>query len=56
LTGDESNGFGLEYLSGDSESEDDNDDEENIYLGNDDIIKMLGECDPHHLLYILEMI
>ncbi len=56
MTGDESNGFGLEYLSGDSESEDDNDDEENIYLGNDDIIKMLGECDPHHLLYILEMI
>ena len=37
LTGDESNGFGQEYLSGDSVSEDDNDDEENVYLGNDDI-------------------
>jgi len=56
LTGDESNGFGQEYLSGDSVSEDDNDDEENVYLGNDDINEMLGECDSCHLLYILEMI
>jgi len=56
LTGDESDGFGLEHMSSDSDSAEDNDDKENVYLGNDDINEMLHECDPHHLLYILEMI
>jgi len=39
-------------MSSDSNNEEENDDEENVYLGNDDVNEILGECDPHHLLYI----
>ena len=56
LNCDESDSFGSEHMSSGSDSAKDNDDKENVYLGNDDINEMLGECDPQHLLYILEMI
>ena len=56
LNCDESDNFGLEHMSSDSNSAEENEDEEDVYLDNDDVNEMLGECNPHHLLYILEMI
>ena len=56
LNSDEFDNFGSECMSSDSDSAEENEDEENVYLDNDDVNEMLGECDPHHLLYILEMI
>jgi len=43
LNCDESDSFGSEHMSSDSDSAEDNDDKENVYLGNDDINEMLGE-------------
>jgi len=56
LNSDESNNLGSKQTLSGSDCVKDTDDEENVYLGNNDVNEMLGECDPHHLLYIFKMI
>jgi len=52
LNSDESNNLGSKQTLSGSDCVKDTDDEENVDLGNNDVNEMLGECDPHHLLYI----
>jgi len=56
LNSDESNNLGSKQILSESNYVKDIDDDENVYLGNNNVNETFGECDPKHLLYILEMI